>query len=163
MKAIKLNYREQQLSRINIARNFLIFFSFLPLFFFLFSLTFSLSLHLWLFSHGGSRSYGFLSCSDTGCDKAWRAGNDKAGNPKTCQTYIDKQWCTMEGGYGTKWNSKWGSFEDYADAEGNTALVCPQCGCSTSKYHCFIAWKNASKNGRMVQKTPKIAANCFNY
>jgi len=61
------------------------------------------------------------------CDQDWRAGNDKVGNPKTCQRYIDEQWCTENGDYGTAW--RWGSFNDYANVEGQTARVCPQCGC----------------------------------
>ena len=38
----------------------------------------------------------------------------------------------MDGNYyGEKWNwEEWGSFEDWADDEGRTALVCPQCGCT---------------------------------
>merc|ERR1712168_1176417 len=31
--------------------------------------------------------------------------------------------------YGKNWKSSWGKFEKYADADGRTALVCPQCGC----------------------------------
>jgi len=67
---------------------------------------------------------------EAGCKKDWTAGNHKADKPKTCQRYIDEQWCTKEGRYGQRWKSGWGSFEDYADADGNTALVCPQCGCN---------------------------------
>jgi len=66
----------------------------------------------------------------SGCKKDWTARNHKADKPKTCQIYIDEQWCTNEGRYGQGWASRWGSFEDYADADGNTALVCPQCGCN---------------------------------
>merc|ERR1712142_967539 len=63
----------------------------------------------------------------TGCNKDWTASNDKPNNRKNCQRYIDEQWCTKDGGKGPNW--RWGDFEKYADAEGNTAFVCPQCGC----------------------------------
>ena len=39
------------------------------------------------------------------------------------------------GGYGTHWNTyghMGGTFEDYA-VNGETALVCPECGCQDGK------------------------------
>jgi len=65
----------------------------------------------------------------TGCFNDWKAGNHRDNNPKTCQRYIEEKWCTEEGDFGPSWKDKWGSFTDYADANGNTAWVCPQCGC----------------------------------
>jgi len=82
--------------------------------------------------HTTTRSYvpSTTTTEGTGCNKDWTASNDNPNNPnnrKNCQRYIDEQWCTKDGGKGPNW--RWGDFEKYADAEGNTALVCPQCGC----------------------------------
>ena len=46
-----------------------------------------------------------------------------------CMIYAAKGWCTLDGGYGSTWDSSWGTFEDYANDDGETATVCPQCGC----------------------------------
>ena len=43
--------------------------------------------------------------------------------------YADNDWCTDTGDYGNGWNDNWGTFEDYPDGNGATAIVCPQCGC----------------------------------
>merc|ERR1712168_1679810 len=72
------------------------------------------------------------SCQNTcvgGCSDDWKAGNHNDDNPKTCQRYIEEEWCTKDGALGPRWKDHWGSFTDYADVNGNTALVCPQCGC----------------------------------
>jgi len=61
------------------------------------------------------------------CDSTWTAGNHKTSNPKTCKVYADRKYCAGET-YGPGWKQKWGTFEDYADSEGKTALVCPECG-----------------------------------
>jgi len=48
-----------------------------------------------------------------------------------CATYKIKQYCTSTGDYGPGWNTRNSpdeTFEDYA-ANGQTALVCPECGC----------------------------------
>ena len=47
-----------------------------------------------------------------------------------CEEYIEHKWCSSSGGYGTGWT--WGTFEDYSN-NGQTALVCPQCGCGPCK------------------------------
>ena len=56
-------------------------------------------------------------------------------NGANCAKYQEKKWCMPTGGYGTHWNCQncayrhmGGTFEDYA-VNGETALVCPQCGC----------------------------------
>merc|ERR1712042_408379 len=79
--------------------------------------------------HTTTRSYvpSTTTTEGTGCNKDWTASNDKPNNRKNCQRYIDERWCTKDGGKGPNW--RWGDFEKYADAEGNTAFVCPQCGC----------------------------------
>ena len=55
---------------------------------------------------------------------------DKDGD--NCRKYIRRKWCSSTGGYGSGWRSAWGTFEDYA-VNGQTALVCPQCGCGAGK------------------------------
>ena len=47
-----------------------------------------------------------------------------------CGKYREKKWC-HNGGYGHFWGTyshNGGTMEDYA-VNGETALVCPQCGC----------------------------------
>jgi len=63
------------------------------------------------------------------CDETWRAGNHRKDKIKNCQKYKDSYWCDYQGKYWFRWEERWGTFEDYADADGRTALVCPQCGC----------------------------------
>ena len=50
-----------------------------------------------------------------------------------CQAYFDSNYCTSTGGYGQTWNYGWGTFEDYS-TNGETAFVCPQCGCSEGEH-----------------------------
>ena len=38
------------------------------------------------------------------------------------------EWCDPSGGYGSKWNKKWGTFEKFSK-NGQNANFCPQCGC----------------------------------
>ena len=45
-----------------------------------------------------------------------------------CEEYKVNQWCSSSGGYGTGWDESVGTFEDFA-VNGQTAVVCPQCGC----------------------------------
>jgi len=66
------------------------------------------------------------------CDSTWTASNHRTSYPKTCQIYADEKYCA-NGTYGSAWRkNSWGTFEDYADLEGRTALVCPECGCKGS-------------------------------
>jgi len=64
-----------------------------------------------------------------GCLNDWKAWNYRDTSPKTCQRYIDEKWCTEEGALGPRWKAKWKNFTKWADANGNTARACPQCGC----------------------------------
>merc|ERR1712142_885867 len=63
----------------------------------------------------------------TECDGNWVSGRNSNG----CEEYGEKKYCKKGGDhYGDDWNhEKWGKFEDWADDQGRTALVCPQCGC----------------------------------
>ena len=62
------------------------------------------------------------------CDENWIAHNDK-----TCAQYETYNYCKKDGDhYGSAWQDKWGKFEGWADNEGRSALVCPQCGCQGS-------------------------------
>jgi len=52
-------------------------------------------------------------------------------NGANCAKYREKKWCFPSGGYGHFWGTydhEGGTMEDYA-VNGETALVCPQCGC----------------------------------
>ena len=51
---------------------------------------------------------------------------------ENCQDYIDSNYCTSSGSYGPGWIDDWGIFGDYA-TNGQTAFICPQCGCSNGK------------------------------
>merc|ERR1712087_703825 len=54
------------------------------------------------------------------CDSTWTNVQGE-----TCQTYAEKRWCAnLGGGLGEIQR-----FQDLADFEGRTALVCPECGC----------------------------------
>merc|ERR1719210_1358543 len=47
-----------------------------------------------------------------------------------CTLFVDLNWCTSDGGYGTGWDTTWGTFDTAANlVTGETALVCPECGC----------------------------------
>ena len=60
-----------------------------------------------------------------GCDSGWRANNGKG-----CEEYARNKYCKKDGDhYGSGWLPRFGKFKDFADGEGRTALVCPQCGC----------------------------------
>jgi len=67
---------------------------------------------------------------DVKCDENWKAKNHKTSDVKNCKRYSNEGWCHKNGGYGPNWNfDEWNNFGKYADVEGRTALVCPQCGC----------------------------------
>ena len=57
---------------------------------------------------------------------------DSSGD--SCDTYSSNGWCTPDGNdfergiYGEHWDWDWGTFDDYSN-NGETAVVCPQCGC----------------------------------
>jgi len=54
------------------------------------------------------------------CDSTWTNVQGE-----TCQIYAEKRWCAnLGGGLGDIQR-----FQDLADFEGRTALVCPECGC----------------------------------
>jgi len=65
------------------------------------------------------------------CDGRWKAHN---GNG--CEKYGERNWCKTNGNhYGSNWNhKKWKTFEHWADSEGRTALICPQCGCEEHRF-----------------------------
>jgi len=51
-----------------------------------------------------------------------------------CYQYAINEWCTSTGGYGSGWI--WtDTFDDYA-TNGQTAAVCPQCGCGQDSTVC---------------------------
>ena len=45
-----------------------------------------------------------------------------------CEKYRVNEWCSSSGGQGPRWDESYGTFEDFA-VNGQTAAVCPQCGC----------------------------------
>jgi len=45
-----------------------------------------------------------------------------------CSDYIDKSFCTAEGGYGPGWKSSWGSFDSYAVNGVAATEACCNCG-----------------------------------
>ena len=47
----------------------------------------------------------------------------------TCQDYKDYEFCTSVGGYGPGWKSNYGDFYKWANEDGETAIVCIECGC----------------------------------
>ena len=69
---------------------------------------------------------GLTFSKNSDCDPDWI---DKSGD--SCVKYKEKSWCTPSGDYGANWpdDDPSETFEKYAK-NGQTALVCPQCGCS---------------------------------
>ena len=51
---------------------------------------------------------------------------DAIGN--TCQDYVDKQYCNIDGLYGDGWATDNGTFENW-ESNGYTARNCIDCGC----------------------------------
>ena len=66
------------------------------------------------------------------CNAGWHDRNSTYDHERDCDTYLREGWCEGDA-YGPNWKKEWGTFEDLADADGNTALVCPQCGCGQGK------------------------------
>lgn len=70
-------------------------------------------------------------------DRLFRFGNLKGNcNPEfvdsrgnNCQAYANNRWCTTAGKHGPGWKNSWGTVYDYLSTKGQTAFVCPQCGC----------------------------------
>jgi len=63
------------------------------------------------------------------CDANWKSGKNTNG----CKEYIVNEYCKKDGDhYGSNWATRWGTMEDWADEQGRTALVCPQCGCKAT-------------------------------
>ena len=66
----------------------------------------------------------------------------KDSGDESCSDYANNNYCTSDGsndGYGTEWNKdEWGSFDDYKNDDGETALVCPECGCKGGIKQFFI-------------------------
>ena len=50
-----------------------------------------------------------------------------------CEKYKNGNYCSTNGDYGSGWQKSWGTFEKYAK-NGQTAIVCPQCGCINGNY-----------------------------
>jgi len=64
------------------------------------------------------------SDSSKKCDISWKS---KSGY--SCEKYRTNEWCRFNGDYGNGWQQGFGTFEEWTDVEGRSALVCPQCGC----------------------------------
>merc|ERR1712087_114821 len=86
------------------------------------------------------------------CDPSW-----KASNGRTCEDYENNNWCGRVSAsghchgdcpwlYGSGWKKEWGKFEKYADGQGRSALVCPQCTCRVCKYGRYLDWLSDWKN-----------------
>ena len=47
--------------------------------------------------------------------------------------YEEDDFCTSDGEYGSGWDfDAYGSFDDDVNEYGETAMVCPQCGCQSA-------------------------------
>lgn len=63
----------------------------------------------------------------SGCNDVPRGWQDKEGDG--CSTYAQEGWCLATGGVGPNWESEWGSFDQFANADGATAsTACCRCG-----------------------------------
>ena len=48
----------------------------------------------------------------------------------SCDSYTKNKWCTESGDQGPAWGSDYPSIDEYYNVDGETPLVCPQCGCN---------------------------------
>merc|ERR1719348_1172931 len=68
------------------------------------------------------------------CDVGWKSKTNK-----TCCEYETKEWCQRNGEFGKNWDKQeWGTFDDWANEQGRSALVCPQCGCDPRRQFFMI-------------------------
>ena len=68
----------------------------------------------------------FLLDTKTKCNSKWK---DKINN-NTCEYYEKEKLCKKTGDHkGEMWDDDWGTFDDFKSIDGETLLVCPQCGC----------------------------------
>ena len=52
----------------------------------------------------------------------------------SCEDYSRLNFCTSEGGYGIGWNVQiFGEFDNFS-VNGETAFLCPECGCKGSNW-----------------------------
>merc|ERR550539_1740726 len=79
---------------------------------------------------------------------------DRNGIP--CNIYSEFDYCTTEGKYGKSWPQ--GYFADYADANGRTALVCPQCGCINTETPTLVPTLRPSVPTHSPSKHPSASA-----
>jgi len=85
--------------------------------------------------------------NDQGCDTVlhfickWENSGTCIDSPESwtntagevCDDYVNYDWCTPSGGYGSSWSSSWGTFSDWADEDGYTAVdACCECGGGTA-------------------------------
>lgn len=69
---------------------------------------------------------GVKDCADSPADWMGSSG-------RNCDFYAENALCTTDGGYGSGWGADFGTFEDYADADGHTAnTACCACGGGTA-------------------------------
>ena len=73
-----------------------------------------------------------------------------------CTDYERHELCTSSGGYGEGWISVFGTFEDSADSDGETAWVCPQCGCYGNQ-----AWQLNAVTFRIDRKRKNALAKVY--
>ena len=68
----------------------------------------------------------FSLASKTKCNREWKGKE----NNNTCDYYEKEKLCKKTGNHkGEMWDDDWGEIADFTDKDGNSALVCPQCGC----------------------------------
>jgi len=80
---------------------------------------------------------------DAACNPGWTASDGT-----TCQMYSDMEFCDDNFGYGAGWQESWGLFHDHS-VNGESAMVCPQCGCDDSVTPCTPVYTKLSRCGPM--------------
>jgi len=104
-----------------------------------------------------------LVCPECGCEEGagvnirktlrysfWCNAGWSSWNRKTCKTYANRNYCEDDD-YGTGWKREsWMAFENWADAKGQTALVCPQCGCGISEKEHTLSAEDANYIGKVA-------------
>ena len=84
-----------------------------------------------------TRGLGRVTTACLDAPQLWR-GADQLGDAEdgawSCSTYKQNEFCTSEGTYGKGWIDDWGTFPDFADADGvDASQACCVCGGGRNK------------------------------
>ncbi|CAE7259997.1 unnamed protein product, partial [Symbiodinium sp. CCMP2456] len=85
---------------------------------------------------------GAASCNDT-------VENWVDSNRYTCAEYVDNQWCTRDGAYGSGWDMSWGTFGSRRNGGYSAVEACCGCGATFALLQCqdaAVDWVDSQGN-----------------